>query len=162
MASESARDCPVSCLDTWLREARRGLDPWQPTPAEVAARIGRQCSRAEIEAALARIDALAAERDRLPEWDGDTSDDIWQAQRTFQHILANIPPVHAAHVTAGLRSPRTETRMIVALALSHLDHETVAPALRAALDTDPDSGVRSILATALARIEGRGGPEPWC
>jgi hypothetical protein len=43
--------------------------------------------------------------------------------------------------------------MIVALALARHDGETVGPLLRAALDTDPDEGVRFIIAAAIVRLE---------
>jgi len=149
----------MSCLDRLMREARLGLDPWQPTPADRAVRIGRQCGNAEIEAALARLDALSRERDMLPAWDGDTADDIWEAQLFLQRILENVPTGHSTQVMAGLRSPHAGTRMCAALALARHDRETVGPALRAALATDPDAGVRSILAAALARLEGKGSPD---
>lgn len=150
----------MSRLNRLIKDARAGLDPWLPMPAGRAALIGAQCGAAEVEAALARLDVLSRERDLLPAWDGDSADDIWEAQKTLQQVLAHAPPGHAGIVARGLDSPRADTRMHVALALVRHDRALAGPALRAALARETDAGVRAVLASALARLDTDPTPDP--
>src|SRR5690606_27212422 len=108
----------ISALDMMVRDARHDLSPWTAMPEDQIAWIGERCGIAEIEAAVARLDVLSRERDQLPEWDGDSQDDIARAQELYKRILAHVPTRYIADVAAGLKSPEWGTRIYVAGALT--------------------------------------------
>jgi hypothetical protein len=72
-----------------LREKHR-LGPWGPIPAahwpEIAERSGPE-EKAEIERLLQELQRGKRE---TPEWDGDTHDDIWHAERFLTGVLQLI------------------------------------------------------------------------
>lgn len=151
IAADLAREWPgplnvqISALDMLVRDARHDLSPWTPTPEDRAVWIGERCGIAEIEAAIARLDALSRERDGLPDWDGDSQDDIARVQEQFKRILAHVPARYIEDVAAGLHSPEWGTRMYVAGALAEHGREVALPILRTALATEGDAVVRQIL-----------------
>lgn len=143
----------ISALDMLVRDARHDLSPWTPTPDERAAWIGERCGVAEIEAAITRLDELSRERDGLPEWDGDSQDDIARAQSMFRHVLAHVPPRYIDDVAAGLESPEWGTRAYVAGALAAHERDMALPLLRNALATEDDAVVRRILARTIETLD---------
>ena len=147
-------------LDRLVREARRDLSPWTPTPEERVAWIGGHCGVAEIEAVIARLDTLSRERDALPEWDGDSQDDIARAQSLFRHILACVPARHIGVVAAGLGSPEWGTRIHVAAALAEHEREAALPSLRDALAAEGDETVRHALTQTIERLDDAGRSRP--
>lgn len=88
---------------------------------------------------------LARERDALPEWDGDSQDDIARTQELFKSILAHVPARYIEDVATGLDSPQWGTRMYVAGALAEHDRDTTLPILRNALAAEGDGVMRQIL-----------------
>lgn len=139
----------ISALDMLVRDARHDLSSWTPTPDERTAWIGERCGVAEIEAAIARLDELSRERDGLPEWDGDSQDDIAWVQSMFRRILACVPPRYIEDVAAGLESAEWGTRLYVAGALAAHERDAALPLLRGALATESDAVVCEILARTI-------------
>jgi hypothetical protein len=135
-----------------LRAARAGLSPWELTPADRLATIGRLCGEDEIAEAIAILDDLSAERAALPAWDGDGSDDIAQAQESYVAILGHVPPDCLLSVAAGLASASPDTRRWLTLALEALGPAAL-PALRAACDAEPDTNTRQFMTEAVGRLE---------
>lgn len=146
----------ISALTDLLEETRHNLNPYDRIPGDRVRWIGERCGVAEIEAAIERLDALSLERDALPKWDGDTQDDIAMAQELFQAILAKVPSRYIEDVAAGLDSAQWGTRSYVALALAEHDRDAALPFLRQALAREDNELVRSMLATAIERLENTG------
>lgn len=146
----------LSGLAILLRDARRDLGPWDSIPADRLAAIAKKCGIAEIEAAIVWLDELARERDALPDWDGDSQDDIAKAQEVLRDILASVPDRYIEAVAGGLHSPEWGTRVHVALALARHDHASALPILRAALMRETDETARRIVAMVLADAESKG------
>ena len=92
-------------LKNLVREARQDLNPWDELPANRRAAIAEKCGVAEIQATIAWLDELSRKRDALPNWDGDSNDDIAKAQEMLQSILARVPDRYVEFVTKGLSSP---------------------------------------------------------
>jgi hypothetical protein len=143
----------ISGLGALLADARTGLGPWDETPAESARWIGELCRLAEIEDAIRRLDVLARERDALPTWDGDSSDDVAAAQVVLRRVLACVPRRYVAEVARGLDSAEAGTRAYVALALAEHDRDAALPFLRRALAGEAAAEVRHVLGLAVARLE---------
>lgn len=158
IATELAREWPgplsvqISALDMLVRDACHDLSPWSPMPEDRATWIGERCGVAEIEAAIARLDYLSRERDALPDWDGDSQDDIASAQEMFQHILAHAPARYIEDVAAGLESTEWGTRMYVAGALAEHERDTALPILRNALAAEGEAVVRHMLAMRIEQL----------
>lgn len=53
-------------------------------------RIASKCRKDEIAEAHILIKQLKAELATIPDWDGDTQDDIWRAIELFKAILARV------------------------------------------------------------------------
>ena len=146
----------ISALDMLMRDARHDLSPLTPMPEDRGQWIGELCGVAEIEAAIERLDALSRERDELPDWDGDSRDDIARTQELFQRILAHVPARYIEDVAAGLESPQWGTRVYVAGALAGHERETALPILRDALAREKDETARQLITVILANAESEG------
>jgi hypothetical protein len=143
---------PAAAIRAAVRDAAAGLTPWDPIPAERLAAIGRRCGEDEIAEVITILDGLSAEREALPDWDGDTSDDIAKAQSSYAAILEHVPGARLPAVAAGLASASPDTRRWLTLALAA--HGAAAlPALRAARDAEPDANTRKFMTEAIGRLE---------
>lgn len=107
----------ISGLDQMLRSVRRDLSPVEDIPMDRAPDVGRLCRVAEIREVIERLDTLAREKNALPEWDGDSQDDVSRAQFFFARVLAAVPDRYLEEVRRGLDSPDAQTRARVELAL---------------------------------------------
>jgi hypothetical protein len=135
-----------------VRDAATGSSPWDPIPAERLAAIGRRCGEAEIAEVIAVLDELSAEREALPDWDGDSSDDIAKAQSSYASILGHVPGPRLPAVVVGLASASADTRRWLTLALEA--HGAAAlPALRGARDAERDPATRQFMTAAVGRLE---------
>ena len=146
----------ISALDMLMRDARHDLSPLTPMPEDRGQWIGELCGVAEIEAAIERLDALSRERDELPDWDGDSRDDIARTQELFQRILAHVPARYIEDVAAGLESPQWGTRVYVAGALAGHERAIALPILRHALAREKNETARQLIAMTLANAESEG------
>lgn len=78
----------MSDLQRIIEEARRGLAPYEGIPERRWAEVAARCGPAEATEIRARIEALRAELETVPAWDGDTWDDVQRAIRFFEQLLA--------------------------------------------------------------------------
>lgn len=146
----------ISALTMLLRDARDGLGTWDELPEDRIAWIGGLCGVAEIEHAIGWLNALSREREALPEWDGDSQDDIARTQALLHGILARVPGRYTEVVSSGLRSPEWRTRSHVALALVGHDRAAALPILRDALAREVDDLARQLMTMTLAQLEADG------
>ncbi len=146
----------ISMLTMLVRDARHDLGPWDELPEERLAAIGEKCGVAEIEAAIVWLDELSREGDALPEWDGDSQDDIARARETLHRILARVPGRYIEIVASGLHSPEWRTRVHIAMALTGHDRTTALPILRDALAREEDETARQLITMTLANAESDG------
>lgn len=143
----------ISSLDMMVRDARHDLSPWTAMPEEQIAWIGEHCGIAEIRATIARLDALSRERDDLPDWDGDSQDDVASTQDQYKRILAHVPARYIEDVAAGFESPQWGTRIYIAGALAAHEREMALPLLRKALASEDDAAVREILTRTIDTMD---------
>ncbi|MGV3652407.1 MAG: hypothetical protein ACO1OK_13365 [Devosia sp.] len=140
-------------IKSLVRDARRDLGPWDALPADRRAQIAQTCGVVEIEAAIVWLDELSLARDALPEWDGDSNDDIAQAQEMLHSILARVADCYVETVAKGLSSPQWWTRVHVAAALAGHDRAIALPILRDALAREQDETARQLIAMTVANAE---------
>lgn len=140
-----------------LHEAKRDLAPYERLPAARRAAIGGGCGADEIAELIAWLDDLSRAFEALPDWDGDSQDDIAQAQDTLGAILGQVPRAHFGAVAAGLGSPAWRTRVHVVRALLTLDRGRALPILHGAIAREADAAARQIMARMLAETVS-GGP----
>jgi len=143
----------ISGLDQILRDLRDPYNPQNRTPEERLRRAGERCGVAEVQDAIARLDALGKERDATPAWDGDTSDDISEAQTRLLRVLTHAPPRYGEDIAAGLNSEEWQTRAYIALALADRRDRAALGAMKRALDRESDPHQREMLAAAIARLD---------
>ena len=77
-------------LQKILHTERKDVSPYSQLSAESISRIAALCGRDEVADAHILIKQLQAERVTVPDWDGDTEDDIWRAIALFRAILASV------------------------------------------------------------------------
>ncbi|RFT11132.1 hypothetical protein DYB39_09190 [Providencia rettgeri] len=69
--------------------SERGKDNWYSKLSNDAiSRIAAKCGRDEIAEAHIKLKYFKSELMVVPDWDGDTQDDIWRAIELFRAILA--------------------------------------------------------------------------
>lgn len=81
-------------LQKLISAERERFSPYSSLSAESISRIAARCGRDEIADAHILLKQLKSERVTVPEWDGDTEDDIWRAIRLFRAILDVIYSSH--------------------------------------------------------------------
>lgn len=64
--------------------------PQSSLPSTAIPRIASECRIDEVADAHILIKQLKAELVTVPDWDGDTQDDIWKAIALFRAILAKV------------------------------------------------------------------------
>jgi hypothetical protein len=77
-------------LQKLINTEREEFTPYSRLSAESISRIAAQCGRDEVADAHILLKQLQAERVTVPDWDGDTVDDIWRAIALFRAILADV------------------------------------------------------------------------
>lgn len=100
-----------------VKEARAGLSPWDALPPQRRAELAGKLTSGDIPDIIAALDDLAIAKSELPQWDGDSADDISSAQHRHSAILQLLLEQNRSAVEAGLSSPHEQTRMWVRLAL---------------------------------------------
>jgi hypothetical protein len=83
------------------------------------AKAGASLTEHDVRHILAELDAMSRERDSLPAWDGDSSDDLEEYQSSLAALLSgNRGPARDA-LLADAQPPREQlTPMYVAIALA--------------------------------------------
>lgn len=76
-----------------IRQARGDTPPWFKAPLTAAQidTVARLLEPADVTEVLDWLDHLADEKAMLPEWDGDSADDIAGAQHDLARLLAAAP-----------------------------------------------------------------------
>lgn len=77
-------------LQKLINTEREEFTPYSRLSVESISRIAAQCGRDEVADAHILLKQLQAERVTVPDWDGDTVDDIWRAIALFRAILADV------------------------------------------------------------------------
>lgn len=67
--------------------AKYSLSAWETFPESHYPIIAAKCGADEIAEIKQRLHALDKEEKDIPQWDGDTQDDIWRAREFFLAIL---------------------------------------------------------------------------
>jgi hypothetical protein len=71
-----------------LLDARGDAGPYHRTDPALLARAGASLTVEDVHEILAELDAMSRERDSLPAWDGDSSDDIADYQSSLAALLS--------------------------------------------------------------------------
>ena len=66
------------------------FSPYSSLPSRAISRIASMCRKDEIADAHILIKELKAELTTVPDWDGDTHDDIWRTIELLKAILENV------------------------------------------------------------------------
>ncbi len=77
----------MSKLNSILKKAKKDLKPWEPIPRHVWQDIAKQLTQSEVIEVRQRIVELKNELRSVPEWDGDTQDEIFKALEFFDEII---------------------------------------------------------------------------
>lgn len=77
-------------LQKLIAAERSNLSPYSSLPSGTISHIASMCRKDEIADAHILIKELKAELVTLPEWDGDTHDDIWRTIKLLKAILDNL------------------------------------------------------------------------
>ncbi|MDH0356664.1 hypothetical protein [Morganella sp. GD04133] len=64
--------------------------PYSNLPSRAISRIASKCRKDEVADAHILIKELKAELATVPDWDGDTHDDIWRTIELLKSILENV------------------------------------------------------------------------
>ncbi|KCZ90608.1 hypothetical protein HHI_13755 [Hyphomonas hirschiana VP5] len=107
----------ISHVPYLMETAFEGVNAYALPGEEALQRMANNCGVFEIRDVLFRLDELAAQRAAVPDWDGDTQDDIARVQEFYARALARVAGKYREDVAAGLASPEEETRRWVGLAL---------------------------------------------
>lgn len=101
-----------------LSKERLSASPFERPDYPALRRVGRQLTAADVGDILDELDRVSREREALPAWDGDSSDEIaaWQADLSAMLGAARGP---ARAVLERDRAPRESgTKAYVELALA--------------------------------------------
>ncbi|MCB1488175.1 MAG: hypothetical protein KDJ88_12050 [Bauldia sp.] len=150
MAATMAEETPR--IRQLIVEAAEGLDPWEAIPEARLTGVAVRCGPAEVAEIVAELEKLAEERRALPEWDGDSSDDIWRVQKMYGDILGQLDPALLGEVAKGFASPDADARMWVVIGLESHGTPALSP-LRERLGSEADETVRQVIAAAIGRLE---------
>ena len=79
-------------MSRWINIIERhreehGLGSWSIIPESHYPLIAKQCGGAEIDDIRSRLHDLDHQAAEIPDWDGDSQDDIWRARQLFKAIL---------------------------------------------------------------------------
>ncbi|MCA9090229.1 MAG: hypothetical protein KDA90_16525 [Planctomycetaceae bacterium] len=64
------------------------LGAWGDIPESHYTLIAQQCGEQELAEIRQRLQALEQQAQDIPDWDGDSQDDIWRARRLFAAIIS--------------------------------------------------------------------------
>lgn len=139
----------MNSVQKLMKEARGDLEPWIEIPEDRILSVAKKCGPTEIAEALSMLQRFEQERRELPEWDGDSSDDIWRAQVTFSKLLSGVPDEYLSLVADGLKSNSESVRFYAALALKDRGATVAKPWLQTALLAEGKDLNRRVLREAI-------------
>lgn len=100
-----------------LVDARGPGGPYARADRAALHRAGRGLGAGDVLEILAELDAMSRERDRLPEWDGDSSDAIAFHQEDLAALLAGCVGAARRALDEDALPREDLTRLYVAIAL---------------------------------------------
>jgi hypothetical protein len=77
-------------LQTLILAERTPSCPYNNLSSRAISRIASKCRKDEVADAHILIKQLHAELCTVPDWDGDTHDDIWRCLELFRAILDKV------------------------------------------------------------------------
>jgi len=138
---------PAQAAEPGTYFAEHVLDDTLPPSVQV------RCGPAETAAIIRMLDHLAAAREAVQAWDGITRDRYQRARDKYTRLLADLLQRYPDEVLAGLRSPRANTRIWIALSIAKAPSARAIPALEQALAVEEDELDRKALISALQACE---------
>lgn len=103
-------------LKILLEEAQKGKDIQESQYGRFPFEIASGCGPEEVKDIITGLDELFLRKERIEDWDGDSQDDIWYAQRDFSGLLQRLTNKYPNEISQGLKSHYPETRFWVACA----------------------------------------------
>lgn len=103
-----------SILQSFLNRAQKGKDQQGRSYGKFPTEIATQCKEAEVLEILQRLDTLGKEKGNLPDWDGDSQDAIWRAQKGFSETLEKLTDKYTEQIALGLKSEVPDTTFWIA------------------------------------------------
>lgn len=102
-----------------LSNERLSASPVERPDHPALSRVGRQLTAADVSEILDELDRMSRERDALPVWDGDSSDDIaaWQADLSAMLGAARGSAWAVLERDRAPREPGTKAYVELALAM---------------------------------------------
>lgn len=91
--------------------------PWEKPTAEQLTIVAAMLGESDVFDIIAELDAMSLEKAEVPDWDGDTQDDIARAQETLAALLAQMAPRYREMIVARLHQAEPLTRQYLELAL---------------------------------------------
>ena len=101
-------------LKDLISAAQSGKDIQQRLYGKFPLEIAEICGPEEVKDILLRLQELSEEKENIEEWDGDSQDDIWRAQKNFSELLQLLVGKYPKEVALGLKSHSQEARFWVA------------------------------------------------
>lgn len=103
-------------LTELINEAQKHKNIQQKLYGRFPFEISEQCGSEEVKDILQKLQDLAVEKENIEEWDGDSQDDIWYAQKSFSELLQLLIAKHPKEIALGLKLQNQEARYWVAAA----------------------------------------------
>lgn len=144
-------------LQQLLDEAYKGKDIQERMYGRFPFEIAQNCGPDEVRDVIAKLDELALQKERTEEWDGDSLDDVWRAQKDFSGLLERLTSQYPKEIAVGLKSDYPETRYWVAGAFSNAPSPEVVAELAAYLLQDMPEHHRSLAQKALRACKSKQG-----
>lgn len=141
-------------IQTLIAKALAGQGPYARLSGSALTDVAGQCGPAEVADILAFLGELSAERDALPDWDGDSADDIARAAETLRAVLAHAAPALIPEIARGLDDADARVRAHTAMALAGHGRQAEA-LLRAQLARETDATARALMSMALDELAAR-------
>ncbi|MDQ8183848.1 hypothetical protein [Pelagicoccus sp. SDUM812005] len=138
-----------SILQSLLNRAQKGKNLQERAYGKFPVEIADQCKEEEISEILQRLDELGIEKENLPNWDGDSQDDIWRVQKGFSETLERLTDKYTSLIVRGLRSGVPDTTFWIAHTFWKSPNKNAVEALTEYLKKDITELHRKIASDAL-------------
>lgn len=92
--------------------------PWSVPSDSQLDSVAARLDAADIADLIDALDDLSREKEALPDWDGDSQDDVARVQEIYTRILRAMTDRHRAGIQARLGSCEPLTAQYLALALA--------------------------------------------
>lgn len=140
----------MSRLEQLVKDAQRNVSLVERAYGSFPISVAQVCGAEEVRDAIEWLDRLAAERRKLPEWDGDASDDLWRVQKGLSELLGILIARFPAEVAASLVSKEEETRTWGARAMNANPSAELIVPLKEALALEQEPLAAKVMKSALS------------